>query len=70
VREVQVAYSQTDVSELPPPISSGDAANPSDASTQDTGMAGTSSGTSSQQESAKKSRSKARDIYDSIKGAK
>ena len=70
IEQVQVAYSQTDVSELPPPISSGDAANPSDASTQDTGMTGTSSGTSSQQESAQKSRSKARDIYDSIKGAK
>lgn len=56
VKEVKAAYSSTDVSELPPPISESESANPSDASTQDTGMASTGSGTASQQESAKKSR--------------
>ena len=64
VKEVKAAYSSTDVSELPPPISEGESANPSDASTQDTGMASTGNGTASQQESAKKSRSIARDAYD------
>lgn len=60
VKEVKVAYSSTDVSELPPPID--DSANPSDASTQDTGMTSTTSGSSQTQESAKKSRSKIHEI--------
>ena len=64
VREVKAAYSQTDVSELPPPISDGEAANPSDASTSDTGMTGTNSGSSQQQGSASRSRSIAKDIKD------
>ena len=70
VKEVKAAYSSTDVSELPPPISENESANPSDASTQDTGMASTGSGTASQQESAKKSRSVLRDGYDWWKNKK
>lgn len=49
IKEVQVAYSSTDVSELPPPISEGDAADPSDASTQDTGMTSTTTPSESNQ---------------------
>ena len=64
VKEVKAAYSSTDVSELPPPISEGESANPSDASTQDTGMNASNGGTSQQQESAKRSRSVLKDISD------
>lgn len=53
VKEVKVSYSSTDVSELPPPID--DSANPSDASTQDTGMTTTGTGTSGTQQSANRS---------------
>ena len=55
IKEVAVSYSSTDVSELPPPINDGDATNPSDASTQDTGMANPTTGDSKTQESANKS---------------
>ena len=60
--EVQVAYSSTDVSELPPPIT--DSADPSDASTQDTGMTSTTAPSTSNKDSVQRSRSTARDIKD------
>ena len=64
IKEVQVAYSSTDVSELPPPISDDNATNPSDASTQDTGMTSTTTTNSSNEGSANRSRSMAKDIKD------
>lgn len=56
IKEVNVAYSTTDVSELPPPISDADATNPSDTSTQNTGMTST---TNPSAEQGKKLESKA-----------
>ena len=63
IKEVSVAYSATDVSELPPPISEGEAANPSDSSTVDTGMTSTGTTSSSNGESAQRSRSILKDIF-------
>lgn len=60
IKEVTVAYSSTDASELPPPIN--DSADPSDASTQDTGMTSTTGTNSSNDGSAKRSRSKLHEI--------
>lgn len=63
IKEVSVAYSSTDVSELPPPISEGEASNPSDSSTVDTGMTSTGTTNSSNGESAQRSRSILKDIF-------
>lgn len=64
IKEVSVAYSSTDVSELPPPIADEEATNPSDASTVDTGMTSTTGTSSNNEGSATKSRSMAKDIKD------
>ena len=52
IQEVQAAYSSTDVSELPAPITDGNSANPSDASTVDTGMTSTTTPDSQTKESS------------------
>ena len=61
IQEVEAAYSSTDVSELPPPIS--DPANPSDASTVNTGMTTPGAGSEQTQKSAKRSRSMLHEIF-------
>lgn len=63
IKEVETAYSSTDVSELPPPISEENAANPSDASTVNTGMTTPGTGSEQTQKSAKRSRSMLHEIF-------